>query len=313
MPTDAQPGSVPLRRFGINPKELTANYTVPNGDMYGLIYCNTNAAANITVTLPAATPGKQIGFLTTNATKTITVAMGITTDAIRGFTAGSSLTLTTAQGSYSTLVCIIKGFWEWIQSSFAPYMFGPVTIDNRISVPTMSALTLLGTSGAYALYVQAGSTVGSSFGAHILGGTNSSDFALVVANQAASTNFLTVNGQGQITTIATVTTSGVYAFNMFAPTGAGASFGLAIQAGTNTTDYALNIANAAGTFNPLLVRGDGLVQTQGGAQPMIGSITAWNNGAGAGAGTLTNAPAAGNPTKWISINDAGTIRKIPAW
>lgn len=32
-----------------------------------------------------------------------------------------------------------------------------------------------------------------------------------------------------------------------------------------------------------------------------------------GAGTITNAPAAGNPTKWIPINDNGTTRYIPAW
>lgn len=37
------------------------------------------------------------------------------------------------------------------------------------------------------------------------------------------------------------------------------------------------------------------------------------NGAAAAAGTLTNAPAAGNPTKWIPINDNGTTRYIPAW
>jgi len=37
------------------------------------------------------------------------------------------------------------------------------------------------------------------------------------------------------------------------------------------------------------------------------------NGAGAAAGTLTNAPAAGDPTKWIRIDDNGTIRHIPAW
>lgn len=37
------------------------------------------------------------------------------------------------------------------------------------------------------------------------------------------------------------------------------------------------------------------------------------NGAGAAAGTLLNAPAAGNPTKWIPINDNGTIRYIPCW
>lgn len=37
------------------------------------------------------------------------------------------------------------------------------------------------------------------------------------------------------------------------------------------------------------------------------------NGAAAAAGTLSNAPAAGNPTKWIPINDNGTTRHIPAW
>jgi hypothetical protein len=40
---------------------------------------------------------------------------------------------------------------------------------------------------------------------------------------------------------------------------------------------------------------------------------ALGNGAAAAAGTLTNAPAAGNPTKWIPIDDNGTIRYIPAW
>jgi hypothetical protein len=43
------------------------------------------------------------------------------------------------------------------------------------------------------------------------------------------------------------------------------------------------------------------------------ALTAFTNNAGASAGTLGNAPVAGNPTKWIPINDAGTIRNIPAW
>lgn len=46
---------------------------------------------------------------------------------------------------------------------------------------------------------------------------------------------------------------------------------------------------------------------------LISTNQALANGAGAGAGTLLNAPSAGNPTKWISINDNGTTRKIPAW
>lgn len=46
---------------------------------------------------------------------------------------------------------------------------------------------------------------------------------------------------------------------------------------------------------------------------LIASSASLGNGAGAGAGTLTNAPTAGNPTKWIPINDNGTTRYIPAW
>lgn len=50
-----------------------------------------------------------------------------------------------------------------------------------------------------------------------------------------------------------------------------------------------------------------------GGAAFIQTTSALNNGAGAGAGTITNAPAAGNPTKWIPINDNGTVRYIPAW
>lgn len=50
-----------------------------------------------------------------------------------------------------------------------------------------------------------------------------------------------------------------------------------------------------------------------GSTTLLSSSVALTNGSGAAAGTLTNAPAAGNPTKWIPINDNGTTRYIPAW
>jgi hypothetical protein len=46
---------------------------------------------------------------------------------------------------------------------------------------------------------------------------------------------------------------------------------------------------------------------------LIASSAALSNGAAAAAGTLTNAPAAGDPTKWVAIDDNGTTRYIPAW
>lgn len=49
------------------------------------------------------------------------------------------------------------------------------------------------------------------------------------------------------------------------------------------------------------------------AAAMLTSIVDFNDGAAAASGTLTNAPTAGNPTKWIPIDDNGTTRYIPTW
>lgn len=37
------------------------------------------------------------------------------------------------------------------------------------------------------------------------------------------------------------------------------------------------------------------------------------DGAGTSAATLSNSPTAGDPSKWIAIDDGGTTRYIPAW
>lgn len=49
------------------------------------------------------------------------------------------------------------------------------------------------------------------------------------------------------------------------------------------------------------------------AAALIKSSVAMTDGAAAQVGTLTNAPAAGNPTKWIPIVDNGVTRHIPSW
>jgi len=53
--------------------------------------------------------------------------------------------------------------------------------------------------------------------------------------------------------------------------------------------------------------------TSGDTAALIKTSVALSNGASSHTGTLTNAPAASNPTKWIPINDNGTTRYIPAW
>ena len=46
---------------------------------------------------------------------------------------------------------------------------------------------------------------------------------------------------------------------------------------------------------------------------LIATNAALANNAGAQVATILNGPLAGNPTKWVPINDNGTIRNIPAW
>lgn len=66
------------------------------------------------------------------------------------------------------------------------------------------------------------------------------------------------------------------------------------------------------TDNPTYTFRGTSTPTHGGSQ-LIQTSAALTNNAAAAAGTLLNAPIAGNPTKWIPINDNGTIRNIPAW
>lgn len=76
---------------------------------------------------------------------------------------------------------------------------------------------------------------------------------------------------------------------------------------------ALSIQRSGGTLSVTgaVVIGTGLYT---GATDFLHHTTAsLANGAAAQTGTLTNAPLAGNPTKWIAIDDNGTTRHIPSW
>ncbi|MCA7976805.1 hypothetical protein LGM57_10785 [Burkholderia cepacia] len=45
----------------------------------------------------------------------------------------------------------------------------------------------------------------------------------------------------------------------------------------------------------------------------LGSSVSLGNSAASSAATLTNAPVAGNPSKWVPIDDQGTTRYLPIW
>ena len=141
------------------------------------------------------------------------------------------------------------------------------------------------------------------------------DTGLTAATEAPG--LVTVTGTR---TWATTGTVGTQRENLFvAPTYASAS---ASQTFTKAATVAISAAPIAGT-NAIITSAYALWVQAGTAQfdggvtvgtaTLISSSIALTNGAAANAGTLTNAPAVGNPTKWIPINDNGTTRYIPAW
>lgn len=104
--------------------------------------------------------------------------------------------------------------------------------------------------------------------------------------------------------------------------GNGVASGLNIQHSGSSDAIITNLAN-----RPMFIGTNGLTRmtiAAAGDVSFTGAITvgsttllatsvALTNGAAAQVGTLTNAPTAGNPTKWIPINDNGTTRYLPAW
>jgi hypothetical protein len=96
------------------------------------------------------------------------------------------------------------------------------------------------------------------------------------------------------------------------------SAGLAGVIGDETGTGALVFANTPTLVTPVLgaATGTSVALTGGlttGNATLHTTTTALTNGAAAAAGTLLNAPIAGNPTKWVPINDNGTVRYIPTW
>lgn len=109
--------------------------------------------------------------------------------------------------------------------------------------------------------------------------------------------------------------------------GRGANYAMGPLGGSTNCVYLRN-----GTGSGTLPTGGGYFYVTGGnlhwvssggydctLTPAAGQLAAtvtgapYANGAGVAAATLTNAPAAGDPTKWIPIDDNGTTRYIPAW
>lgn len=77
-----------------------------------------------------------------------------------------------------------------------------------------------------------------------------------------------------------------------------------LQIGTMGEQQRDNVSITGGTVTAQLTNNQTI---------LLATSATLTNGSGALAGTLLNSPVAGNPTKWITINDNGTTRQIPTW
>lgn len=80
---------------------------------------------------------------------------------------------------------------------------------------------------------------------------------------------------------------------------------------TSTGIQGGGVGNTEIYSNPLQFHIDGKMYVRD--DVLLRTKVALLSGAAGATGTLTNAPVAGNPTKWIPISDNGTIRWIPTW
>ena len=179
------------------------------------------------------------------------------------------------------------------------------------------------------------------------GGTDAG-FSLDASNNATLSGTLTVSGAGpHAIGGATVSYAQLYLRGTFAGTGGGVNEALRVE---STLTVAVNdVASGIRIFPTINKAGSGVhnqfaslhvdpptigagaaALTNAAAIYVVGAPTgATNNyalwvdagtvridgtdGAGAGVGTLTNAPTAGNPAFWLPINSNGTTYYLPCW
>lgn len=280
-----------------------------NGTTNPAFQINTATASSATglqIVSAASGGGVAVNTISSGTNEAITI-----TDKGTGginLTAGGAITLNAASGGVNikdgaTLIFFVNG-----SQLVAEPASGTVAATVRFRFTGAADTTLTASTEAPSVYFNSGQTRQHSTGAITLqrdfrqtGSTHSFVGASTITDCAS----FAIDGYGQAGTNATITNA----------------HGLLIQAqavaGTVGTASAvtLNAPTGATTAYALWVQtGNSLLQTLTiNSATMLTTNTNFTNGAGSGVGTLTNAPASTNPTKWIPINDNGTTRYIPAW
>lgn len=253
------------------------------------------------------------GALGTPSSATLTNATGLPISGITGFGTGVATALAVNVGTAGAFV--VNGGALGSPSSVGTLpaftLGGTISgggnqINNVVigtSTPLAGSFTTLSASTSLTspLHVGGSGTTGTRLELRTTSGNGTTDALIVTRGNNGATTALTVNANGLSlgsTALAIPAQQGDLTVARSANTGA-AFFGY------NGSQYIF--------YDGSKYLFQGGVPALTSATYLMRNTVSWTNNAAAAVGTLTNAPAAGNPTKWIAIDDNGTTRYIPAW
>jgi len=207
----------------------------------------------------------------------------------------------------------------------------PFVIASTTNVPNLNGSLLLGKTWAIPDPIGATTPNTGAFSTIAASGRISANLGLTVAGGTFICRGITDNATA---TALTFTAAGIASYGsttqyfdekvnivdgdpkLVLRSSAGYSWGISNEGVTNNGKLTFRYED--GTLDVLVLDrlGNAVLNntmTVKGGATFLTTSTALTDGAAAGVGTIANAPAAGNPTKWIGINDNGTTRYIPAW
>lgn len=276
--------------------------TVLTGTAGQVTVSNAGVGAT-TLSLPTALTG--INSITSVAASTLILATGTFGTAVTfasatgaptfaaNVTGSAGFLATGLDGSGIAFFANISGTSRLRMRNSATGATGQLSIESAASdefdVTASAVLRLIAGTGAGIFFQINSSTVAGSF-------SSAGVFNVATTTEASA-------GAGAITTAGGIsTTKALYVGSATASTTTGTGSGI----------FGGGIGVAGAGWFGGLINTASTITTLGGTFFHITS-SALTDGAAASLGTLTNAPSAGNPTKWIQINDNGTTRKIPTW
>lgn len=284
------------------------------------------------LSLTPSTGIAAVGGLVTNANLSIDMVNGISMLGDTGlvnsgtrFTIDDTLQTARIEAGGSTYFVVdrVNNFYEFGDinlSNFGTFLH----IDDVIQ--RFSVRSGIGPSDYLLIDIQAGTYQLGDISLSALGSTLSIvDASKSLVFGSTGTNFLSINGSGGIFEMGDINAAGTGSKITIVDASQSLEFAtnsgrfLSIQ--PNLTRYIfgdVDFSNSGTNIDLDDLARTCIITARNGVfiddpNHFLHTKAALTNGAGVAAGTLLNAPAAGNPTKWMPFDDNGITRYVPAW